>query len=142
MTDDPMALDQVHIQEKIKTGKNFNPGEAFWCEEHHRLECTTKKKGNRAEGNRNPDARCHNLAMKGTNKCRIHPGGRRDVVKARGRTLINAWSVLGDASKAVDHRIAVLGVLQMTWLRLNLYSEMLRKQIYMTDGITPRGAAQ
>lgn len=136
MTADP---DRIKVPEKLRTNEGFNPANAFWCEEHHRLECVQKKKGKRwGEGNRNNDARCHNLAIKGTQKCRIHPGQRVAVAKAKGASLINAWSVIGDSSKAVDYKIAVLGVLQMTWLRLNLYSEMLRKQIYTAEYMAGR----
>lgn len=33
-----------------------------------------------------------------------------------------------NAGPDIDYRMAVLGVLQMTWLRLGAYSELLRKQ--------------
>ncbi len=46
--------------------------------------------------------------------------------------MITAWNAMG-AAPNIDYRMAVLGVLQMTWLRLGAYSELLRRQV-ATEG--------
>lgn len=58
----------------------------------------------------------------------MHIGVSREVAKAQGEARITAWSATG-GSPDVDYRMAVLGVLQMTWLRLAAYSELLRRQV-------------
>lgn len=99
-----------------------NPGNAFWCDEHghNRLECTKNKKHNRG--------RCHGPAIRGTNACKMHSGSTRAVAIVKGEAQITAWSALGDTAKTVDHKLAVMAVLHMSWLRLAAYSEMLRQQ--------------
>lgn len=54
------------------------------------------------------------------------------MAKAQGEARITAWSATGGMPD-VDYRMAVLGVLQMTWLRLSSYSELLRRQV-VTEG--------
>lgn len=105
----------------VKLGKDFNPGRARWCEEHNRLECSALKSKSRTH--------CHAPAIRGTKSCKIHGGTTRAVALAKGEALITAWSAVGDAAKTIDHKMAVLGVLQMTWLRLAAYSDLLRKQV-------------
>ena len=97
-----------------------NPGGARWCEEHQRWECTKQRRKGRGP--------CHNVAIRGTNACRMHIGVKSEIAKAQGQARITAWNATqGDAS--IDYRMAVLGVLQMTWLRLASYSELLRRQV-------------
>lgn len=105
---------------KIFTNKDFNPGNARWCEDHNRLECT--KNRNRGRGV------CHKIAIKGINACDIHSGYKRVVAKAQGQARITAWNPAG-AGATIDAGAAVLSVLQMTYLRLGLYAEMLRRQV-------------
>jgi len=50
------------------------------------------------------------------------------VAQAKGEAQITAWRALGNGA-TIDYRMAVLGVLQMTWLRLAAYSELLRRQV-------------
>lgn len=99
----------------------LNPGNARWCDEHTRMEC----RGNRNRG-RGP---CHGPAIRGTPNCRLHAGSRGEVAIARGEATINAWNALGSGAETMDYRLAVLGVLQMSWLRLAAYSELLRQQV-------------
>lgn len=121
----PGYSDTMTRQPPIQVNKDYNPGGARWCEEHAgvsgvgRLECTK----NRSKG-RGP---CHAPAVRGTNTCRIHGGKKIAVLKANGEAKISAWSAVGPAN--VDFRMAVLGVLQMTWLRLGTYGELLRRQV-------------
>lgn len=98
-----------------------NPGGARVCEQHKRLECTK----NRTKG-RGP---CHQAAVRGTDRCFIHAGMRRETFKAQGEARITAWNPMGKQAK-IDPGMAVMGVLQMSWLRLAWVSDQLRKQIF------------
>lgn len=98
-----------------------NPGGARWCDTHVRLECTK----NRTKG-RGP---CHQAAVRGTNRCFSHAGVGREMLKVQGEARITAWSPLG-RRRNIDPGMAVMGVLQMSWLRLAWISDQLRKQIF------------
>jgi len=100
---------------------HYNPGNARWCMDHGRMECT----GNRSRG-RGP---CHGPAIRGTRNCRIHSGKQSKIAREKGLARITAWDATGQGAQQVDYRMAVLGVLQMTWLRLAAYSDLLRKQV-------------
>lgn len=110
---------------KIVLDKDNNPGRAFWCDDpkHMRLECN----GNRKRGL----GRCHGPAVRGTDKCKLHSGSRRDVARTKGESTITAWSAIGQpaGSKRLDAGMAVLGMLQMSWLRAAAYGELLRRQV-------------
>lgn len=67
----------------------------------------------------------------------MHAGSRSEVAKAEGSLKISAWNASGGVPN-VDYKMAVLGVLQMTWLRLGAYSELLRRQV-ATEGDTIDG---
>lgn len=101
---------------------------ARWCDEHRRWECV----GNRSRGR----GICHGTPPKGTRHCRIHAGKKTEVARREGEARISAWNALG-ATPNVDYRMAVLGVLQMTWLRLGAYSELLRRQVATEGAVTP-----
>lgn len=101
-------------------GKYNNPGNARWCEEHGRLECTKNRRAGRGP--------CHKMATRGTNACDLHSGYSRAVTRAQGEARITAWNAQGQ-NPNIDAGMAVLGVLQMTWLRLSAYSELLRRQV-------------
>lgn len=64
------------------------------------------------------------------------------MVIAEGEARITAWSALGGPPN-IDYRLAVLAVLQMTWLRLGAYGGLLRKQVgggeQITDGLDVTG---
>lgn len=110
----------------IRLDKDNNPGGARWCDEHNRLECVK----NRSRG-RGP---CHEPAIRGTQLGRIHSGVKAEVAMAAGQAKITAWSALGSNADSVDYRMAVLAVLQMSWLRLAAYSELLRQQVVKEGG--------
>jgi hypothetical protein len=110
----------------IRTGPDFNPGNARYCETHGRLECTKNRKHGAGE--------CHQAAVRGTNACRNHSGYSLAVTKVQGEARITAWNPAGQAV-AVDASSAVLGVLQMTYLRLGMYADLLRRQV-VTEGDT------
>jgi hypothetical protein len=105
------------------TGQHFNPGNARWCEEHKRLECTK----NRSKGR----GQCHGIAVKGLDGCTTHVGHSRAVARAKGEAVITAWSAVGAPAggKSLDASMAVLGMLQMSWLRAAAYGELLRQQV-------------
>lgn len=106
-------------------GPDNNPGNARWCEEHRTLECTK----NRTKG-RGP---CHKRAIRGTNACDMHGGFSRPVAKARGEARITAFGLNGTPTK-LDTGMTVLAVLQMSYLRLGMYAEMLRQQVAAEGG--------
>jgi len=124
-----------------RIGKDFNPGGARWCEEHGgvqgqdhgRLECTKTRSRGRGL--------CHAPAIRGTDACRIHGGVTRKVAKAKGEAVITAWSALGQPASGqnLDSGMAVLGMLQMTWLRAAAYGELLRRQVATEGGATDPG---
>lgn len=104
-----------------KLGPTNNPGHAKWCAEHGRLECTKNRSRQRGP--------CHQAAIKGTDACQTHAGYSREVAKAAGQARISAWSPYGEAQAPISAPMAVLGVLQMSWLRLGTMSELLRRQV-------------
>lgn len=106
----------------MKTPPGLAPGAAGSraCEQHHRNECTSARSYGRGQ--------CHGIAIRGTDKCRVHSGVSLKTAKAKGEARITAWQAFG-APATVDYRMAVLGVLQMTCLRLSAYAELLRLQV-------------
>jgi hypothetical protein len=90
------------------------------CEQHRRNECTSIRSYGRGP--------CHGIAIRGTSKCRVHSGVSLKQAKAQGEARITAWHAFG-APATIDYRMAVLGVLQMTCLRLATYGELLRRQV-------------
>jgi hypothetical protein len=51
------------------------------------------------------------------------------VAKAKGQSVITAWSAMGKPAESLDSGMAVLGVLHMTWLRAAAYGELLLQQV-------------
>lgn len=107
-----------------RIGRDFNPGNAHWCEDHNRLECTKNKQGM---------TRCHRNAIRGTNACRLHQGIPPALAQAQGEAVVTAWSAVGRAAKEISPGEAVLGMLQLSWLRAHAYGELLRRQV-VVDG--------
>lgn len=97
----------------------MNPGGAAWCEQHGRFECTKTSKRSQE--------RCHTWAIRGTATCRNHSGKRLAVAKAQGEA-ITAWSAVAGTA-TVSTTDAVLGMLQMSWLRAHLYATLLEEQV-------------
>jgi hypothetical protein len=104
-------------------------GGARWCEQHGRGECVR----NRSRGR----GICHGTAIRGTDACKQHSGVSTSVAKFRGEANLQAWKAQ-DEGATIDYRMAVLGVLQMTWVRMGLYAELLRQQV-VTEGETTSG---
>lgn len=102
-------------------GPMNNPGKARWCDEHRRLECTKGRTKGRGT--------CHQAAVRGTNGCKNHSGYSLAVLKAKGEAAITAWNPLSRSAPTVDASAAVLSVLQMSYLRLGVYSDLLRRQV-------------
>lgn len=103
-----------------KLNAEYNPGGARPCEDHGRLECTK----NRTKGR----GQCHAPAIRGTDACRKHGGIGTAKLKAKGKAEITAWSAIPEIA-AIDPSMTVLATLQMTWVRLATYSELLRRQV-------------
>lgn len=106
-----------------------NPGNARWCPIHDRLECTGYSKRNQGD--------CHGPAIRGTDKCKIHPGMKRSKAILKGKVTIDAWSAVGEAGEGegIDSSAAVLGMLQQSWMRAHLYGRLLRAQVEK-DGVS------
>lgn len=107
-------------------GPTNNPGNARWCETHNRLECTK----NRTKGR----GQCHQPSIRGTDACKNHSGTTIAAQRARGEAVIqiSAWNPIaspGAPAPTIDASSAVLSVLQMSYLRLGLYSQLLRRQV-------------
>lgn len=103
-------------------GPNYNPGNARWCVDHNRLECV--KQRSRGQGT------CHQAAVRGLDACKRHNGKKFEVALIEGESRITAWSAMGRPDgERIDAGLAVLGMLQQSWLRANLYGELLRKQV-------------
>lgn len=112
-----------------KLDKDNNPGKAHWCDDHERLECTKRSKASQV--------RCHAPAVRGMDACKRHNGHSMEVARAKGEAKITAWKIISDGAPTIDYKMAVLGVLQMTWLRLAAYSELLRRQVAADAGPEP-----
>lgn len=92
---------------------------ARFCESHDRWECVAKPK--------NSSGACHGIAIDGLDKCRMHVGKRGAVAKSEGEAL-NEWrAVTGQV--AVAPAEAVLGMLQLSWLRARMYGSLLQAQV-------------
>ncbi|MDB4873219.1 MAG: pas58 [Gemmatimonadales bacterium] len=91
---------------------------AVWCEKHRRWECKHNSK--------RTHLRCHANAIRGTAACVSHAGKVTELAKAQGEAF-TAWSALG-GKPAVSTVQAVLGMLQMSWLRAHLYAGLLERQ--------------
>lgn len=111
---------------------------ARWCDEHDRMECTRHRTKGRGT--------CHAPAVGGTDTCRIHAGKKTELVKAEGQArikahqAITAWNAEHGAPD-IDYNMAVLGMLQMAWLRSATYGELLRQQV-AAEGTTVHGEQQ
>lgn len=94
---------------------------------------------------------CHGAAVRGTDACTTHAGVTLEVAKAKGEARITAWSAIGQphGGQPLDAGMAVLGMLQMTWLRAAAYGELLRQQVVTEapsdpdrDGFDPTGEVE
>lgn len=113
---------------KVILDKDNNPGGARWCETHNRLECTKNRSKGRGE--------CHKPATRGTNSCDNHAGTTREISRVQGEGRITAWTPHGVADNPVSAPMAVLGVLQMSWLRLGAIGELLRRQVALEQELS------
>lgn len=102
-----------------------NPGKARWCAEHGRLECVKHRTKGRGI--------CHQAAVRGTDACQNHSGYKLATQKVRGEATITAWNPDSADAPTIDASSAVLRVLQMSYLRLGVYSRLLQRQI-ATEG--------
>lgn len=94
---------------------------------------------------------CHGAAVRGTDACTTHAGTTLEVARVKGEARITAWSAIGQPAggQPLDAGMAVLGMLQMTWLRAAAYGELLRQQVATEapadpdqDGFDPMGEVQ
>lgn len=89
-----------------------------WCDEHQRWECTKRGKGG---------GPCHGSRIAGLDACRMHAGISGKLAKAKGEA-ITAWSAAG-GQVDIAPADAVLGMLQMSWLRVHVYAALLEQQV-------------
>jgi hypothetical protein len=118
--------DASHAHNRVKVNAENNPGGARVCPEHgDRLECTKRRSVRQGGG------QCHASAVRGTDSCKTHGGARLDVMRAKGEARITAWTAIGRPADGgrLEPGMAVLGMLQMTWLRAAAYGELLRQQV-------------
>lgn len=98
-----------------------------WCDQHGRYECTKNSKRG---------GPCHQVRLPGLNACKNHSGRAYQVSKEIGQAQITAWSTGGQPD--INYTEVVLSVLQMTYLRLEVLSRMLREQaIELDEGSQP-----
>src|SRR5207253_1928841 len=76
---------------------------------------------------------CRANAVRGLDACKNHAGVRTDVAKAKGEAL-SAWRAIVGGDVMVDPAQAVLGMLQMSWLRAGLYAQLLEAQAVEQGG--------
>lgn len=113
--------DPMHFADPMRS----DPGR--WCPEHRRWECTKAAKGG---------GLCHGWRIVGLDRCRMHAGEKGATAKAKGEA-VTAWSALA-GQPTVTATEAVLGMLQMSWLRVHLYAGLLEEQV--SDAQGGRGA--
>lgn len=125
-------------------GPDANPGGARVCEEHPgKLECTGKRSGLtrsprdiRLGIEKGTGLQCHGPAVRGTDKCARHGGKSRQDLMTQGEAQITAWMAIGSPPPGghIDSGMAVLGMLQMSWLRAAAYGNLLRQQVDKEGG--------
>lgn len=95
---------------------------AAWCTEHDRWEC--------ARDSKRSQARCHGVAVRGLDRCRMHLGQSRDLARTQGEANLLAWSAeaAADAAPLNPGRV-VMDQLRVAVLRADVYGELLRLQV-------------
>jgi len=97
------------------------------------MECTANRRGWEKKGLEDP--RCHKSAVRGTDKCYQHGGMGRGMTKQvqllKGEAQISAWNAMGRPAENVtsDPGLIAMSLLQMSYLRVAAYSDMLRRQV-------------
>jgi hypothetical protein len=105
-------------------------GGAIWCEAHSRWECAKRTKSAPV---------CHGIAITGVDRCRMHAGESVDVAKAKGEA-VTAWAAW-TGEQVVSPTDAVLGMLQLSWLRAELLGRLLRRQFTEAQASAEGGVA-
>lgn len=95
---------------------------ATWCADHDRWEC--------ARDSKRSQARCHGVAVRGLDRCRMHLGQSRDLARTQGEANLLAWSAeaAADAAPLNPGRV-VMDQLRVAVLRADVYGELLRLQV-------------
>jgi len=96
---------------------SFPTQQGRWCDEHKRVECAKRRKGG---------GPCHGPAITGLDRCRMHAGERAEIATAKGHAM-SAWQAV-TGQQVVSPSDAVLGMLQMSWMRAGLYASLLQQQ--------------
>ena len=101
---------------------------AVWCDEHERWEC--------ARDSKRSHSRCHGIAVRGLNRCRMHLGQSRDLARTQGEANLLAWAADAAAHgdvKPLDPGRVVMDQLRVAVLRADIYGELLRLQVSVED---------
>lgn len=101
---------------------------AVWCDlpGHGRWECAGDSKRSKV--------RCHQPAITGTDRCRMHAGEKASVARAKGDANMAAWSLEVAAELPPLHpHDRMLALIQLTSYRHAVYAEELR-QLYVAEG--------
>lgn len=96
-------------------------GGAVWCDDHQRYECVKDRKRARGGG------RCHQPAIAGLDRCRMHCGLAVEVAEAQGAAM-DAWNATY-GRPAVDPAQAVIGMLNLAVFRANFYASLIEEQV-------------
>lgn len=122
-------------------GPDENPANAKWCERHGKLECVAMRSPGSSWKNEAerpaPGTPCHGPAVRGTDRCAKHSGKSMQKHMIDGEATITAWMALGKPAAGTQHidaGMAVLNMLQMTWLRTAAYGNLLRQQVEKEGG--------
>jgi hypothetical protein len=118
----------MHLKQLPVLNKDNNPGGARWCEKHQWLECSKRR--------RRVDEPCHLPAIRGIDACNHHSGLPKGVAMIKGEGQISAWSAAGRPGPAgeIQPGEAVMGMLQMSWLRVAAYGRLLKSQVETEGG--------
>ncbi|GAB2762400.1 hypothetical protein GCM10027273_44910 [Nocardioides pakistanensis] len=99
---------------------------ATWCDDHERWECSKNTKRG--------SVRCHGVALRGLDRCRLHRGIARDIARAQGEANLLAWSsAAGKDAAPLDPGATVMDQLRVAVMRADLYGELLRVQVVDED---------
>ncbi|MFD0853071.1 hypothetical protein ACFQ07_12600, partial [Actinomadura adrarensis] len=99
-------------------------GGAIYCPVHERWECRRDRQASRGGG------RCHNPAVKGYDRCRMHIGMKMHVAEARTEAM-DAWAAIGKLDLTPAE--AVIGMYKLSWTRAHLYASLLEEQFHQAQ---------
>lgn len=98
---------------------------ARWCGDHGRWECAKHRKSG---------LDCHQAAIGGLDRCRVHAGIASKLAKAEGAANLAAWSITAAMEQPPrDPGALVMAALEMSIMRVQVLGELLRLQVEDED---------